>query len=203
MHRMLLQPEVLGCARIAGGDDVPAGPAAAEVVEGREQAGDVVGLRIGGGGRADEADPVRRRRDRRKPGERLQPKAAGVADVVGQRRAVGEEDSVELRGLRPPRELLVVADVEDPFGRGVLVPPTGHVMAGGIDEQVQVDLSPGRGHGWAPGDHLSGKPRRSRTSFRPWRPAIEEGPRVRSRACWVQSFSAMPCSRWKARMRGS
>ena len=57
----------------------------------------------------------------------------------------GEEDGVELRGLGPLGQLLVVRDVEDPVGLAVRVPPGRLVVTVGVDEQVEVQL-PVRGH---------------------------------------------------------
>ena len=53
---VLLEPEVQRRIRIGGGDDVPAGAPAADVVEGGEPAGDVIGHVEGGRGGGDEPD---------------------------------------------------------------------------------------------------------------------------------------------------
>jgi hypothetical protein len=60
-----------------------------------------------------------------------------IADVVGERRSVGEEDRVELVGFRALGQLLIVGNVEDALGRGILVAPRGFVVAARIDEKVE------------------------------------------------------------------
>jgi len=51
------QPEVARRPGVPGGHDVPAGPAAGQVVDGGEPAGQVVGGTVGGGCGGDEPDP--------------------------------------------------------------------------------------------------------------------------------------------------
>jgi hypothetical protein len=57
--RLAVEAEVAGGLGSGGGDDVPAGPAAADVVEGGEAAGEVVRGVVGGGGGGDQADVLR------------------------------------------------------------------------------------------------------------------------------------------------
>ncbi|MFK4633216.1 hypothetical protein ABIF02_005743 [Bradyrhizobium elkanii] len=118
---MLGQAKVLRRLRRAGRDDVPARPAAAEVIERCEQAGQVVGLGIGRRRGRDQADPFRGDGDCGQPGDRLEPEALCVANIVGERGAVGEKDRVELLGLGALRQLLIVGNVKDAICRRAVV----------------------------------------------------------------------------------
>ena len=53
---VVIKPEIQRRVRIGGGDDVPAGAAAADMVERGEAAGDVIGLVEGGRAGGDQAD---------------------------------------------------------------------------------------------------------------------------------------------------
>ena len=110
------------------GDDVPADPPVADVVERGELAREIVRLSVGGRGGGDQADPLGRGRQRAERGDRLQPRAAGMGNVVAQRQLVGDEDRVEQPGLGPARDVLVVADVRQRQRRGQGVAPRGLVM---------------------------------------------------------------------------
>jgi hypothetical protein len=63
-----------------------------------------------------------------------------IADVVGERRSVGEEDRVELVRFRAFGQLLIVGNVEDALRRGLLVAPRRFVVTAGIDEEVEGKL---------------------------------------------------------------
>src|SRR5581483_11789825 len=56
-------------------------------------------------------------------------------------RAVGEEDRVELGGLRAAGDVLVEGDVADALRAAVGVAPRGLVVAGVVDERVEGELS--------------------------------------------------------------
>jgi hypothetical protein len=68
-----------------------------------------------------------------------------IADVVGERRPVGEEDRVELVRFRALGQLLIVGNVEDALRRRVLLAPRRLVVAARIDEEVEGKL-PSIGH---------------------------------------------------------
>jgi len=138
--RVLGQSKVLRGLWGAGRHDIPAGAALAQVVERGEHAREIVGLGIGGRCRRDQANALRHCGDRRQPGDRLEAKALGVADIVGKSRAVGKEDGVELARLSALRQLLIIADVENALRRRSLVAPRGFVMATGIDEEIENKL---------------------------------------------------------------
>ena len=102
MLHVLLQPEVQRRIRIGGGDDVPAGASAADVVERGEPAGDVVGRVEGGRAGGDQADVLGHRGQGRQQRERLE-RGHGVAALqrldrhVQHRQMIGHEEGVEPR----------------------------------------------------------------------------------------------------------
>jgi hypothetical protein len=135
----------LGLAR--RGDDVPSGPAAADVVQRGELAGHVEGLVVGGGDGRDQADVVGDRGQRGQQGQGLQPAERVVPDVAPQGQPVGEEDRVEPAPLGDLGETLVVADVGDVGGGGARVPPGRLVVPDAHQKGVQMQLPCGpRGH---------------------------------------------------------
>ncbi|GAA3310975.1 hypothetical protein GCM10020295_79470 [Streptomyces cinereospinus] len=146
--QVLVLPEVAGLVHGAGGDDVPAGPAAADVVQGGELAGGVEGLVEGGGDGGDQAHVLGDRRQGRQQGERFEAAERVVADLAPQGQSVGEEDGVEQAALGGACEVLEVAQVGDTFGLGARMPPGGVVVAGVHQESVEMQLTgSGRGHG--------------------------------------------------------
>ncbi len=96
---------------IAAGHHVPAGTAAAQVIERRQHARHRVRLVVGRGRGGDEADMRRHHRQRGQHRERLELVAAGVvADQVetigaGQPDGVGDEQHVHLRALDGLRDI--------------------------------------------------------------------------------------------------
>ena len=106
---------VLRRGRIAGGDDVPAGAAIAQMVERGEHARHRVGIAVGGGHRADEADVLRPRDHRRQHRGRLEVIILrGVLQhvrlvQVGDGRRVGQKQEMQLRLLGDLRDVGVVA----------------------------------------------------------------------------------------------
>ena len=69
---VLVEPEIQRRVRIGGGDDVPAGAAAADVIERRKPARDVIGRIEGGRAGGDQTDMLGRSRQRRQQRERLE-----------------------------------------------------------------------------------------------------------------------------------
>ncbi|MET4388251.1 hypothetical protein ABIB73_004013 [Bradyrhizobium sp. F1.4.3] len=134
---MLGQAKVLRGLRRARCHDVPAGPAATDVIQRGEEPRQVVGLSISRRCGRDQADPTGSGRDRGEQGDRLKSKPLRIADIVRQRRAVGEEDRVELVRFSALRQLLVTGDVEDAIGCRTPVAPGRLVMAVWIDEEVE------------------------------------------------------------------
>jgi len=82
------------------------------MVERREAPGDIVGLVVGGGGRADQPDPFRAGRNNRKHDRRFQRSQWAEVDAVRYGRLVGQEDGIEGASFRDASDLDVVVDVE-------------------------------------------------------------------------------------------
>ena len=91
----VVKTEVLRGRLGRGRDDVPAGPAAADVIERGEPAGEVVRVVVGGGRGGDQPDPAGHPGQRGEQDGRLERAARTVFRVAPQRRAVGQEDRVE------------------------------------------------------------------------------------------------------------
>jgi len=116
------------------------------VIQRCEQPREIVGLGVGRRRGRDQPDAPGGRRDGGEQGDRLEPEALGIADIVRQRRTVGEEDRFELVRLGALRELLIVGDVEDAIRRRGLVTPGRLVMTVRIDEEIEGKLP--SAHGW-------------------------------------------------------
>src|SRR5690606_16872952 len=95
-----VEVEVAGCLIAGGGHDVPAGSAAADVVERGESAGQVVWLVVRRRRGRDQANVAGRAGNRGEQDRRLEGAARSPADRIQQDRAVGEEDRVELAPFR-------------------------------------------------------------------------------------------------------
>ncbi len=119
---------------VTAGDDVPAGPAAADVVERGQPAGDVERLVVGGGDRTHQADVAGVHGDRGQQRQWLEPAEVVVRRVRGDELAVHDEDVVELRGLRLPRPGDVPADVHAGVARDLGAQP-GVVLPRAADSE--------------------------------------------------------------------
>jgi hypothetical protein len=86
-----------------GGDDVPADPAVADVIQRGELPCEVEWLGVRGRGRGDQADSAGCASQRAECGNRFEPVAGGRFDHLAQRQRVGQEDRVEQAGLGPLR----------------------------------------------------------------------------------------------------
>ena len=121
-------------------DDVPADAAVADVIERAELPRQIERLGVGGGCGRDQPDPAGHRRNRRQHRDGLKPGARGLRRVVAERELVGQEDGIEQPGLRPLRQILVVADVGQRQRRRQRMPPRRLVVAAAVDEQVEMQL---------------------------------------------------------------
>ncbi|MET4631773.1 hypothetical protein ABIB83_008838 [Bradyrhizobium sp. I1.8.5] len=139
---MLGQAKVLRGLRRARCHDGPAGPAATDVIQRGEQPRQIVRLSIGRRCSRDQADPLGGGGDRGEQGDRLEPEPLRIADIVRQRRAVGEEDRVELVRFIALRQLLIIGDVENAIGCRTPVAPGSLVMTVWIDKEVEGKLPP-------------------------------------------------------------
>ena len=117
MLHLLVEAEIQRRVGVRGGDDVPAGAAAAEMVERGEAPGDVIGRVESGRGGGDEADMLGRARERREERERLEgghrvAALQGLDRHVEHRQMVGHEEGVELARLQLLRQALQQREVE-------------------------------------------------------------------------------------------
>lgn len=150
MWRMLLEIEVCGRRIGRGRHDVPAHPAAADVVDGGEQPREIIRLVIGGGGRGDEADLFGDGGQGRQHGDRLQPVAGGITDIGVQHRRIGKEDGVQLCRLGLAGDILVEPYIGDAERLRLGVAPGCFMMSARIDEGVKNQLLGFSAHGDEP-----------------------------------------------------
>ena len=143
---MLVEAEIQRRVGIGGRDDVPAGAAAADMVERGEAARDVIGRverRRGGG---DQADMLGRHRQRRQQRERLE-RGHRVAALqrldrhVEHGQMVGHEEGVELAALQRLREALEVREVEIGVRIGAGIAPGAGVDADRAHEGAEPELT--------------------------------------------------------------
>ncbi len=132
-------PEVLAGEGVGGGHHVPGGPAAAEVVQGGEPAGEFVGLVERGVDRGGESEASGDRGQRVEHGQGL-----GAADhvqvveaalVLTQPQPLGEEEEVEQTAFGGAREVLEGGEV-DLRARARIGPDGGVVDAGEVRGEV-------------------------------------------------------------------
>ena len=139
---VLVAAEIPRLHRIAGGDEVPTGAAAADVVQRGELPRDVVGLVVGGGGGGDQPEPLRHHRQRRQQGERVEGGDGGAAlqrldRHVQHGQVVGHEERVEAALLQPTREAHQMLEVEIGVREGAGVAPGRGVDAHGAHERAE------------------------------------------------------------------
>ena len=134
-------PEVLPGEGVGGGDDVPGGPAVAEVVEGGEPAGQFVRLvegRVDGGG---EAEPVgdggQSAQHREGLGSADHVQIVDAPLVLAQPQPLREEEEVEPAALRRAGEVLEGGEVDLALRAGV-GPDGGVVHAGEVGGEVHL-----------------------------------------------------------------
>ena len=160
MVRHGIQTEVACRGQIRRRDHVPARTPATHVIECGEAPGDVVGLVVAGGGRADQADVRGRRRNAGQHHSRLQRGDGPEMDLIDDGRVVGQEHGVELGRFRNPRHVHIVLHV-DKRSRVTLGKPPGRRHKTGVqDVDVQMQLADVRvAHGvlrsWT-SSHLTG-----------------------------------------------
>ncbi|GJE72971.1 hypothetical protein CHKEEEPN_4532 [Methylorubrum podarium] len=152
---MRVAAEVQRLVGIAGGDEVPAGPAPRDVVERGELAGDVVGLVVGGGGGGDQPDPLRHHGQRRQQRQRIERGDGGRAlqrlhRHVHHRQMVGHEEGVELGRLQGSGEAHEVVEVEVRVRKAAGIAPPRRVDADGAHEGAEMEVSSGFAHGSPP-----------------------------------------------------
>ncbi len=146
MLHVFAHAEIERCIRVGGGDDVPAGAAAADMVERGEAARHVVGRIEGCRASGDEPDALCYRRERRQQRERLE-RGHGMTALerverhVEHGHVVGHEEGVELAGLKLPGEALQVPEIEVRIGIGAGIAPGAGVDARRTHERTQPQLT--------------------------------------------------------------
>lgn len=142
---VIVEAEVECGVGVRCGDDVPAGAAAAEMVERGEAAGDVIGLIKRGRAGRDQADPLGDGGERRQQGERLE-RGHGVAALeridrhVQHGEVIGHEEGVELAGLELLDQRLDVAEVEIGVRPGPGIAPGAGMDADRAHERAKLEL---------------------------------------------------------------
>jgi hypothetical protein len=146
VRRVVVEPEVQRGVSPGRGDDVPAGPATADVVQRGEPAGQVVGLVVGGRRGGDEPDPAGHPGQRGEQHGRLERAARTVPGVPPQRGPVGQEDRVEGTALGDLGQVRPVPDVEAGERVAAGKPPRRLVVPAAHQERVEVELPFRTGH---------------------------------------------------------
>ena len=80
---MLVKAEIGGSVGHGSGHDVPAGAAVADVVQGAERSGQIVGFAVGGTGRGNQADAPGDCGNGRQPGDGLEPDTQALPPAFG------------------------------------------------------------------------------------------------------------------------
>ncbi len=124
-----------------GGHHVPAGAATADQVQRGELARHVVGLAVGRGHRADQADLGGQRGQRREQRDRLEAVQEVRRRFLGDEQAVGDEGEGDAGGFGAARAIDVEIEVDAGIGRHARVLPGVHVGAGPLDQDAEVDLA--------------------------------------------------------------
>jgi hypothetical protein len=143
---MLRETEIQCRIGIGRGDDVPAGAAAADMVERSETPRDVVGGVEGGGAGRYKADAFGHGGKRRQQRERLERRrrVAALQRIDGHvqdRQVIGHEERVEPAALQRLREALQVSKVEICIGEGARIAPRPGVDAGRPHEGAEFELT--------------------------------------------------------------
>jgi hypothetical protein len=145
--RRVLAPVIGRNGLNPGGDDVPCGPAARNMVDGGELAGQIVRLGIGARAGGHQPDMLGLHGQRGEHDDRIGPEAPGLHGVLGEHQHIGEEDRIEPRRLGLLGEVGVIVDIHQRARIRPGMIPRGLVVAAGLDEEIQMD---GFGHGAFP-----------------------------------------------------
>jgi hypothetical protein len=152
MLHMIVLAEIPRRFRVAGGDDVPPRPAARDMVERGEAAGDVEGLVIGGAGGRHQADVLGDAGQGGKQCKRLEG-GDGVAALqrlerhVEDRQVVGHEKGVEFAALQSLDQLFDQGKIEIGVRDGAGIAPGAGMDADRAHEGAKPQL-PGIRHCW-------------------------------------------------------
>ncbi len=155
---MLVAAEIHRLVLGLRGHEIPAGAAAADMVDGEEAARDVVGLVVGGRAGRHEADAAGDRAQGGDGAHRLDMRLAPVPDAeglgaidggaAGNGDAVLEEHAVELAALGHARHVGEQAEIEISLADGVGMTPSCRMASRYAEERSETQLPLGRRH-WA------------------------------------------------------
>src|SRR5262249_51242749 len=146
MLHMVVEAEIEGRVRIGGGDDVPAGAAARDVVERGKPTRDVIGLVKRGRAGRDQSNVFGCTGKRRQQRERFE-RGDGVAALeridrhVQDGQVVGHEEGVELAGLEVPDQLLQMRETEVGVRPGSRIAPGAGVDTDRPHEGAEFQLT--------------------------------------------------------------
>ena len=145
MLDMFVEAEIQRRVGIGRRHDVPAGAAAADMVERGEAAGNVIGLVEGRRCGGDQADMLGDGGQRRQQRERLERRHRVAAPQrldrhVEHGQMVGHEEGVELRRLQRLREALQMREIEIGVGIGARIAPGAGVKTDRAHEGAEPQL---------------------------------------------------------------
>ena len=138
--------EVIGLRLEGGGHDIPGRAPAAHMIERGHFAGDVEGLVIACGRRADEADLFRDGGEAAKQRQRLEMRgvlrraAQGQVRGLAHRQPIGEKEEVELRLFGGLGETDVMLQIDARVSIRARMAPGRHVMAGVVEKDAKRHL---------------------------------------------------------------
>ena len=122
-------------------NDIPAGPPAAEMVNGGKLAGDGKGFAVGGGQGGRQADMGGGHSQGRQQGQRLKAVEKDGMGLFADIEAVAEKYKIQLGRLGPAGQIPIVGQADRAVGRGGGMPPGGHIAPGAGKESPQAHLA--------------------------------------------------------------
>jgi hypothetical protein len=154
MDIMLVAAEIMRLVFARRGDEIPACPAAADMVQRGELARDMIGLVVGRRSRGNETDIAGHGGQRRQQGDRLELRdvagcrAAQRVDIRAARAdAVSHEDQVEFRRFGDLRQPDIMREIGSGIGLRFRMAPRSDMVAGGIEKSSELELAFLIGHG--------------------------------------------------------
>lgn len=152
MGKMGRLAEIGGAAFEPGGDHVPAGPSAADVIQRSELARHVEGFAVTDGQRGDEPDVRCRPGKCGKDGKRLEAVKIMRAGFFGDEDAVGQQEEIKLRRLSKLCLSLIVRKAGACVGLGIRVTPISPSHSDSVEHESKLRFTVIR-HGKLP-DHF-------------------------------------------------
>ncbi len=143
---VIVHAEIQRGIGIGGGHDIPAGAAAAQMIERSKAAGDMIGRIERGRAGGDQPQMLGHHGERRKKRERLErgDRVAVLERVerhVQHGQMIGHEKRVEFGSLQRLREALEMAEIEVGVGKGAGIAPGAGVDGGRAHESAEMQLT--------------------------------------------------------------